>query len=58
MVKKGFLVYDNFMGTGTTAIACLNQNMNYIGSEISSAQCDYANKRIKDKTMQLKLFDL
>ena len=43
---EGFLVYDPFMGTGTTAIACLKKGLHYIGSEISGRQCEYANKRI------------
>lgn len=32
------LVYDSFMGTGTTAKAVLRKNMFYVGSELSSAQ--------------------
>ena len=44
------LVYDPFMGTGTTAIGCLKYGVNYIGSEISKHQCDWANERIKKFT--------
>ena len=32
--REGFIVYDPFIGTGTTALAARNLNMNYIGSEI------------------------
>lgn len=39
-------IYDPFIGTGTTAIAAKMCNMNYIGSEISEKQCEYANQRI------------
>ena len=46
--KEGNCVYDPFMGTGTTAIACKNLGMNYIGSEISNAQCEYAENRIRE----------
>lgn len=46
--KEGDIVYDPFMGTGTTAIACMNCKLHYIGSEISKAQCDYAEERIKN----------
>ena len=42
----GYVVYDPYIGTGTTAIACKNKNMFYIGSEISLDQCKYANERI------------
>lgn len=41
------IVYDPFIGTGTTAIACLKLEINYIGSEISKRQCEWANNRIK-----------
>ena len=34
------------MGTGTTAVACKQMNLNYIGSEISLEQCKYANNRL------------
>lgn len=46
--KEDYVVYDPFMGTGTTANACKNGEvkMNYIGSEISEQQCEYANNRI------------
>lgn len=40
------IVYDPFMGTGTTANACVIRNRKYIGSEISLQQCEYANQRI------------
>lgn len=54
--QKGFVIYDSFMGTGTTAIGALKEDMCYIGSEISSEQCEYAEKRIKNESMQLTLF--
>ena len=44
--KEEYLVYDPFMGTGTTGIACKNLKMNFIGSEISSAQVEYSKNRI------------
>lgn len=54
--KKGMTVYDSFMVTGTTAIGCIREKMNYIGSEISKSQCDYSEKRIKIENAQLSLF--
>jgi len=45
-VKETDLVYDPFIGSGTTAVACINKNRNFIGSEISKEYCDIANKRI------------
>jgi len=50
------LVYDPFMGTGTTAVACVIDGHRYIGSEISSKQCEYAEKRIKPYISQTSLF--
>lgn len=44
--KENAIVYDSFMGVGTTAIACKNLSLNYIGSELSMAQCDYANIKL------------
>ena len=54
--KKGILVYDPFMGTGTTAIGCIKEKCEYIGSEISRRYVDIAEKRIKVETSQLTLF--
>ena len=50
------LIYDPFMGTGTTAVACLIDKHNYIGSEISIKQVIYANERINEYNKQTKLF--
>ena len=44
---EGDVIYDSFMGTGTTAVASLNKKCYYIGSEISKKQCEYSENRIK-----------
>tara|TARA_R100001443_G_scaffold41575_1_gene54999 strand:- start:1472 stop:2254 length:783 start_codon:yes stop_codon:yes gene_type:complete len=54
--KKDNLIYDPFMGTGTTAKGCILENINYIGSEISKHYVDIANKRLKPYKTQTKLF--
>lgn len=41
------IVYDPFMGSGTTAIACIQTHRSYIGSEISDMYCALAQERIK-----------
>jgi DNA modification methylase len=46
--KKDWIVYDPFMGTGTTGVAAKKYGMNFIGSELSKAQCEYALKRINE----------
>lgn len=43
---KGGLVYDPFMGSGTTALAAVECGCDFIGTEISPSYCDYANSRI------------
>lgn len=42
------LVFDSFMGSGTTAIACLETNRQFIGFELDKNYYDIANKRIDD----------
>lgn len=44
--KPGSTVYDPFIGTGTTAVACARMGLDCIGSEISKAQCEYAEARL------------
>lgn len=46
--NEGELVLDNCAGSGTTAIACLSTNRNYILMEREQNYCDIANKRIAD----------
>lgn len=45
--KEGDTVYDSFMGTGTTAVACKKMNINCIGSELSTAQYEFSLKRLE-----------
>jgi DNA modification methylase len=49
-------IYDSFMGTGTTAESCIIEKMNFVGSELSKAQCDYASKRLNIRISQPTLF--
>ena len=49
------LVLDNCIGSGTTAIACLQTNRNYIGIEIEHKYVEIANKRIDEFKQQLTL---
>ncbi len=54
--NKQDLILDPFMGSGTTAIACIKEDRNFIGSEISKEFYQLANKRIEYETAQTKLF--
>jgi len=49
------IVLDPFMGSGTTAIAAINNNRSYIGIDISPDYYDMAKKRIKEHKAQAKL---
>jgi DNA modification methylase len=44
------LIYDPFMGSGTTALSCVENNRKYIGSEISKEYCEIINKRLNKTT--------
>jgi site-specific DNA-methyltransferase (adenine-specific) len=41
------IILDPFMGSGTTAKACILLNRNFIGCDISQKYCEIANKRIE-----------
>lgn len=45
--KKGDIVLDPFIGSGTTAIACIQLNRKYIGIDINKNICNLARKNIK-----------
>lgn len=46
--KEGEIILDTFMGSGTTAVACINTNRNFIGFEMDTTYCDIANQRIQN----------
>lgn len=54
--KEGDIVYDPFMGSGTTALASVKLGRQYIGSEISEKYVSMANEKIKIEQSQLTLF--
>lgn len=44
--NEGDLIYDPFCGSGTTGLAALTLNRNFIGSEISQEYCDLIKLRL------------
>lgn len=50
------VVFDPFMGSGTTAVACIKLNRNYIGFEINPNYCKMIEKRIKKVMSNASLF--
>lgn len=53
---EGDVVVDTFMGSGSTGVACLQNNRNFIGFEIYKDYYDVAEKRLKELSMHKKLF--
>jgi DNA modification methylase len=46
--KEGDLVYDPFMGSGTTAKMAILNNRQWVGSEISSEYCEIIKARVNN----------
>jgi site-specific DNA-methyltransferase (adenine-specific) len=46
--NKGEVVLDNCMGSGSTGIACLNTNRNFIGIELDEGYFKIAEQRLKE----------
>ena len=54
--KEGDLIFDPFLGSGTTAVACLELNRHFIGIELSPEYCEIAKKRIKPIIQNQQIF--
>ena len=54
--KEGDIILDPFMGSGTTAIACIREKRNFIGFELNKEYYDKACKRIQLEMAQPSLF--
>jgi site-specific DNA-methyltransferase (adenine-specific) len=52
--NEGNLIFDGFVGSGTTAVACKNLKRNFIVCDISKNYCKIGDQRLKDK----KIFSL
>lgn len=51
--NEGDLVLDNCMGSGSTGVACVNTNRNFIGMELTEQYFSIAKERI-EKVVQAK----
>jgi site-specific DNA-methyltransferase (adenine-specific) len=56
--KPGDLVLDPFLGSGTTAIACLRTGRHFIGIEKHEPYFIMAQERIDKERAQVRLFDV
>ena len=52
------LILDPFMGSGTTAIACMNTERNFIGFELDETYYEKSLERIKEHETQTDIFNL
>ena len=46
--KEGDTIFDGFMGSGSTGIACLKNNRNFIGVELDEKYFEIAKNRIEN----------
>ena len=54
--NSGGVILDNCMGSGSTIVAAIRENRQYIGIEKDEKYFDISNKRIAAETSQLSLF--
>jgi DNA modification methylase len=50
--NEGETVLDNTMGSGTTGVACVNTNRNFVGIEMDDTYFDIAKTRILESEME------
>ena len=56
VINPEYVIVDPFMGSGTTAIACIMEKRHFIGFEISKDYFNLANRNIDKHQRQLTLF--
>ena len=52
---EGNTILDCFMGSGTTGVACVKTNRNFIGIEIDNGYFEIAKKRIEEAQAQSRI---
>ena len=52
VTQEGALVLDPFMGSGTTGVACINTNRQFIGMELDEEYFDIARRRLENNLKQ------
>ena len=50
--KEGAIILDPFMGSGTTAVACIQSKRKYIGFDINTEYIKITEKRIEEETTE------
>ncbi len=51
--NEGDIVLDAFNGSGTTGVACIETNRNYIGIELDKEYISLSKKRFKSKEKEI-----
>lgn len=54
--KESDVVFDPFMGSGTTGVACMQLGRGFIGCEIDPRHYAKAERRIRQASLQLAMF--
>ena len=57
VTKPGDTIFDPFMGSGTTGVACVQTGRNFIGCEIDAGYFEIAQRRIAEAQAQPSLFE-
>ena len=55
--NPGDTIFDPFMGSGTTGVACVQTGRNFIGCEVDEGYFNIAQRRIAEAQMQPSLLD-
>jgi site-specific DNA-methyltransferase (adenine-specific) len=53
-VRPDLIVYDPFIGIGTTALACMSLNVKYIGTEMDSQYVRIANENLISRGREIR----
>lgn len=56
ITQEGDFVFDGFMGSGTTAVACQQLKRHFFGCELNKDYYEKSLKRLDDEKRQLNLF--
>ena len=53
-IEKGSIVYDPFVGTGTTVLAATILGMKGVGNDVDNDYLDFARNRIMAETFEMQ----
>ena len=53
ILPEGYTIIDPFLGSGTTALACIEHGRDFIGIELDPLYLEIANKRIEEFKIEL-----